>query len=665
MNPDACDPLAHTSMYQRAEEDSDDSDGEGGLGNVSRVIVRPPGHSGKAKRGHLCFDAAFETGNLGRVDLVGEFEYDLFLRPDTCNPRYRFWFNFTVDNVKQDQRVIFNIVNINKSRNLFKDGMTPLVKSTSRPKWQRLLRCEVFYYKSPVHQNHYVLSFAFGFDKEDEVYQFALTFPYSYSKMQAYLNALELKFPETFERSSLGMSIQNRKLELVTFDEVKKPDKVDQKNVIHMVVVLARIHPGESPSSYVVQGLIEFLAAATQPIAKALREHVVFKIVPMLNPDGVFLGNNRCNVVGHDLNRSWNRLSQYTHPTLSAVMKMLKEYDNSSVRTGCIFVASKITCINISLCTYPLQCYQVDFVIDIHAHSSLTGTFIYGSTYDNVYRYERHLVFPKLFATKCEDFCQEHMMFNADDRKSGTARRNFVEALSDNVNTYTLEVSMCGYYLNGTNILTQYTEDGYMRIGRNLARTFLEYYRFTNILPIPPMEELRPRKGRPRTHRPRARSKTRSEVRVRPKTTRAYAPISYTDLSICYDSATSDEGSPVRYHMYHGHAGAYGGLRMRPHAHQDQFSLSNIQAARFSNLDFSSDYRLKVPKLKTQTTAGDQKMPPIEMLTVPPKPHLTIIDFNQLTRGGLEEATAAGGRTIEREKEKIRRHTLKSSSRKA
>lgn len=70
---------------------------------MSRVIIRPPGHSGKAKRGHLCFDAAFETGNLGRADLVGEFEYDLFLRPDTCNPRYRFWFNFTVDNVKQDQ----------------------------------------------------------------------------------------------------------------------------------------------------------------------------------------------------------------------------------------------------------------------------------------------------------------------------------------------------------------------------------------------------------------------------------------------------------------------------------------------------------------------------------------------------------------------------------
>ena len=45
--------------------DSDDSDTEGGLGNVERVVMRPPGHSGKAKRGHLCFDSCFETGKRG------------------------------------------------------------------------------------------------------------------------------------------------------------------------------------------------------------------------------------------------------------------------------------------------------------------------------------------------------------------------------------------------------------------------------------------------------------------------------------------------------------------------------------------------------------------------------------------------------------------------
>lgn len=31
--------------------DSEDSDEEGGLGNVNRLIIRPAGHSGKAKKG--------------------------------------------------------------------------------------------------------------------------------------------------------------------------------------------------------------------------------------------------------------------------------------------------------------------------------------------------------------------------------------------------------------------------------------------------------------------------------------------------------------------------------------------------------------------------------------------------------------------------------------
>ena len=50
-------------IFSLSFADSDDSDTEGGLGNVERVVMRPPGHSGKAKRGHLCFDSSFETGN--------------------------------------------------------------------------------------------------------------------------------------------------------------------------------------------------------------------------------------------------------------------------------------------------------------------------------------------------------------------------------------------------------------------------------------------------------------------------------------------------------------------------------------------------------------------------------------------------------------------------
>jgi hypothetical protein len=49
-------------------------------------------------------------GNLGRVDFITENEYDLFIRPDTCNPRVRFWFNFSVENV-QVLPTPFNLLN--------------------------------------------------------------------------------------------------------------------------------------------------------------------------------------------------------------------------------------------------------------------------------------------------------------------------------------------------------------------------------------------------------------------------------------------------------------------------------------------------------------------------------------------------------------------------
>lgn len=42
----------------------------------------------------------------------------------------------------------------------------------------------------------------------------------------------------------------------------------------------------------VSKGMLEFLTSE-HVIAKELREHVEFVVFPMLNPDGVFLGNSR------------------------------------------------------------------------------------------------------------------------------------------------------------------------------------------------------------------------------------------------------------------------------------------------------------------------------------------------------------------------------------
>lgn len=109
---------------------------------------------------------------------------------------------------------------------------------------------------------------------------------------------------------------------------------------------------------------------------------------------------------------------------------------------------------------HPFQSYQIDFVIDLHAHTSLHGCFIYGNTYDDVYRYERHLVFPRLFAGNAPDYAANNMIFNADEKKSGCARRFCCERLSDTVNAYTLEISMGGHYLKDGKTVALYNEEG-------------------------------------------------------------------------------------------------------------------------------------------------------------------------------------------------------------
>lgn len=103
-----------------------------------------------------------------------------------------------------------------------------------------------------------------------------------------------------------------------------------ERSFIRVIVILSRSYGNASPASYMCQGFLEFLLS-THKIAKILRENFVFKIVPMANPDGVFLGNNRCNLIGQDTNRIWHVANEFLHPEIYAIKNMLKEIDNSDV----------------------------------------------------------------------------------------------------------------------------------------------------------------------------------------------------------------------------------------------------------------------------------------------------------------------------------------------
>ena len=75
---------------------------------------------------------------------------------------------------------------------LFREGMTPVVRSSSRPWWERLPQRNVFFLRSSRHNMDPILSFVFEFDQaSDEEYFFAYSPPYTDSDLQRDLDRLE------------------------------------------------------------------------------------------------------------------------------------------------------------------------------------------------------------------------------------------------------------------------------------------------------------------------------------------------------------------------------------------------------------------------------------------------------------------------------------------
>ncbi|KAJ7986604.1 hypothetical protein DPEC_G00341600, partial [Dallia pectoralis] len=234
------------------------------------------------------------------------------------------------------------------------------------------------------------------------------------------------------------------------------PAQENPKKEKKLVVLTARVHPGESPASFVCQGVIDFLVSQ-HPVAQVLRDHVIFKIVPMLNPDGVYLGNYRCSLMGFDLNRHWQEPSLWAHPTLHAVKQLIVQLSQDP-KVG------------------------LEFYIDVHAHSTMMNGFMYGNVFEEEERVQRQAVFPRLLCANAADFSFSNTSFNRDMVKAGTGRRFLGGLLDDTSYCYTLEVSFYSYMAAGSTAPIPYTEDTYMKLGRNVARTFLDYYKHTHFI---------------------------------------------------------------------------------------------------------------------------------------------------------------------------------------
>jgi hypothetical protein len=125
----------------------------------------------------------------------------------------------------------------------------------------------------------------------------ARTFPYTTQDLSAFLDSIAEN--KNVETSQLGLSPHFQKpLQLMSIND-KTISSPKQTIWIH-----TRTHGAETGPSFVLEGLIRAVLADDE-LGRALRQHFIFKIVPMHNPDGVILGNYRTNASSINLETQW------------------------------------------------------------------------------------------------------------------------------------------------------------------------------------------------------------------------------------------------------------------------------------------------------------------------------------------------------------------------
>ena len=164
-----------------------------------------------------------------------------------------------------------------------------------------------------------------------------------------------------------------------------------------------------------MRGVLYFLTDPDSEEARLLRENFVFKVIPMLNPDGVINGNYRCSLAGCDLNRRWKFPSKQLQPTVYHTKRLLKK------------VHLERTCV--------LYC-------DLHGHSRKPNVFMYGC--NNRAVPEECRVFPLLLSKISPLFDFESSRFGVQKSKEATARVAVYKELKTCPQIYTMESTFSG-----------------------------------------------------------------------------------------------------------------------------------------------------------------------------------------------------------------------------
>lgn len=260
------------------------------------------------------------------------FEYELTLRTDLYTNKHTQWFYFRVQNTRKDVTYRFTIVNLLKPKSLYTVGMKPLMysqldASTHSIGWRREGN-EIKYYRNNTNdgqQPFHCLTWTIQFPYDRDTCFFAHFYPYTYTDLQRFLlSVANSPVKSQFcKLQTLCRSLAGNTVYLLT---ITNPARTPQEAAVKKAVVLtARVHPGESNGSWIMKGFLDFILS-NSPDAQLLRDIFIFKVVPMLNPDGVIVGNYRCSLAGRDLNRHYKTILKESFPCIWHTRNMIKRW---------------------------------------------------------------------------------------------------------------------------------------------------------------------------------------------------------------------------------------------------------------------------------------------------------------------------------------------------
>ncbi|XP_057338339.1 cytosolic carboxypeptidase-like protein 5 isoform X2 [Microplitis mediator] len=272
-------------------------------------------------------------------DQQPEYEFNVWTKHDCHGTEFqnnnRTWFYFGIKSPVQNISVKLNVVNLNRQSKMFSQGMCPVFKVIpGHPHWERIRDKPT--YTMDQKGSEFTLSFIIRTPENlKAIIYVAFTYPFTYSDLQHYLNRIDARISKQnlsnpdaiyYHRECAIKSLEGRRLEVLTVSSYHNiwgerennlkglyPEPDEQRSFKfrgkRTVFVSARVHPDD-------------------PIAIILRRIYVFKLIPMLNPDGVARGHYRMDTRGVNLNRVYLNPSYKNHPTIFAARSLIRYYHN-------------------------------------------------------------------------------------------------------------------------------------------------------------------------------------------------------------------------------------------------------------------------------------------------------------------------------------------------